>query len=150
MTLIAPIRYYQGRVAYPSQEQMRQAKQKLDFDFGDGDRPTEDRDCTHLQRITVRGASAQIRQLDEQTLQRFFDDIGYKRGFRVLTHDTSTDSQQGDVTIVHDVVYVIESRPTKGYVKLTLKSELPPSPTAGEGEFDDLFNPNLFGRSRRT
>lgn len=71
---------------------MRQAKQKLDFDFGDGNCPTEDRDCTHLQRITIRGSSSQIRQLDEQTLQSFFDYIGYNQGFRVLTHDMTTDS----------------------------------------------------------
>lgn len=47
MTLIVPIRYYQGSVGYPNQE---------------------------------------------QTLRRFFDYIGYNQGFRVLTHDTTTDS----------------------------------------------------------
>lgn len=146
MTLIAPIRYYQGRVAYPSQEQMRQTRQKLDFDFGDGNRPTEDRDCTHLQRITVRGTSAQIRQLDEQTLQRFYDDVGYKRGFRVLTHDRKTDSSHGEVTIVHEIVYVIESRPTKGYVKLTLKSEVPQVPTDG---FEGFFSGEEVNEIRR-
>lgn len=41
-------------------------------------------------------------------------------------HETDTDSVGGEVTIVHNIVYVIESRPTKGYVKLTLRSELPP------------------------
>lgn len=39
MTLIAPIRYYRGRVAYPTRQQLDQAKANLDLDFGDGDRP---------------------------------------------------------------------------------------------------------------
>lgn len=85
MTRIAPIRYYQGRVAYPSKEQLRRAESMLDLDFGHGNWPTEDVDCTHLQRIKVKGSGAQIHSLDEQTLQRFFDAVGYKRGFRVLT-----------------------------------------------------------------
>ncbi|AXK45958.1 hypothetical protein [Brachybacterium saurashtrense] len=143
MTVIAPIRYYQGRVAYPSRQQLDQAKANLDLDFGDGDRPTEDVDCTHLQRITVRGPSTQIRQLDEQARQKFFDYIGYKRGFRVLTHDTATDSNHGEAVIRHEIVYVVESRPTKGYVKLTLKSEVPPEEASGadSGEwFDGLFS----------
>lgn len=143
MTVIAPIRYYQGRVAYPSRQQLDQAKANLDLDFGDGDRPTEDVDCTHLQRITVRGPSAQIRQLDEQARQKFFDYIGYKRGFRVLTHDTATDSNHGEAVIRHEIVYVIESRPMKGYVKLTLKSEVPPEEASGADSsewFDGLFS----------
>lgn len=105
--------------------------------------PTEDVDCTHLQRITVRGPSAQIRQLDEQARQKFFGYIGYKRGFRVLTHDTTTDSNHGEAVIRHEIVYVIESRPTKGYVKLTLKSEVPPEEASGADSsewFDGLFS----------
>lgn len=104
MTLIVPIRYYQGSVGYPNQE---------------------------------------------QTLRRFFDYIGYNQGFRVLTHDTTTDSNPGEAVIRHQIVYVIESRPTKGYVKLTLKSEVPPEGPAGDrngngagssSRFDGLFS----------
>ncbi|WP_434590791.1 hypothetical protein [Brevibacterium sp. 1718] len=40
-----------------------------------------------------------------------------------LTHDGSTVSPLGEATITHQVVYDIESRPTKGSVKLALKSE---------------------------
>lgn len=144
MTRIAPIRYYQGRVAYPSQEQMRQARAHFDFiEHDDGGRPTEDRDCTHAQRIIARGPSSQIRQIDEQAQQKFFDYMGYKRGFRVLTHDESTDSDLGEVTITHEIVYVVESRPTKGYVKLTLKSEVPPEGPSGadsSSRFEGLFS----------
>lgn len=146
MTRIAPIRYYQGRVAYPSREQMEQAQTAALLDFGEGDRPTEDVDCTHLQKIVVRGPSSQIRRLDDEAQQKFFDYIGYKQGFRVLTHESTTDSTRGQVTIRREIVYVIESRPTKGYVRLTLKSEQSPSQVANEGKFDDMFNPNLFGR----
>lgn len=150
MTRIAPIRYYQGRVAYPSQEQMRQARAQFGFiEHDDGGRPTEDRDCTHAQRIIARGSSSQIQRIDEQAQQKFFDYMGYKHGFRVLTHEQSSDSYQGEVTITHEIVYVIESQPTKGYVKLTLKSEAPSEGSAGgrignnadsSARFDGLFS----------
>lgn len=147
MTRIAPIRYYQGRVAYPSQEQMRQVRAQFDFiEHDDGGRPTEDRDCTHAQRIIARGPSSQIRQIDEQAQQKFFDYMGYKHGFRVLTHEQSSDSHRGEVTITHEVVYVVESRPTKGYVKLTLKSEVPQVPTDG---FEDIFSGEEMDEIRR-
>jgi len=117
---------------------MEQAQTASLLDFGEGDRPTEDVDCTHLQKIVVRGPSSQIRQLDDEARQKFFDYIGYKRGFRVLTHETTTDSSRGEVTIRREIVYVVESRPTKGYVKLTLKSEMPP--TKSPSTYDGLFS----------
>ncbi|MFP3397609.1 hypothetical protein SB749_14860 [Brevibacterium sp. SIMBA_078] len=147
MTRIAPIRYYQGRVAYPSQEQMRRVRAQCDFiENDDGGRPTEDRDCAHAQRIIARGSSSQIRQIDEQAQQKFFDYIGYKHGFRVLTHEQSSDSYRGEVTITHEIVYVIESQPTKGYVKLTLKSEVPQVPNDG---FGGIFSGEEVNEIRR-
>lgn len=57
---------------------MQRVRGQFDFiEHEDGSRPTEDLDCTHLQRITVRGLSSQIRQLDEQARRKFFDYIGY-------------------------------------------------------------------------
>lgn len=142
MTRIAPIRYYQGRVAYPSAAQLRAARDTWDLDFGDDNRPTEDIDCTHIQRLEVRGAdAAEARRRDQRLRDKFFDHIGYKRGFRVLTHETDTDSHRGAVTITHEIVYVIESRPTKGYVKLTLKSDLPTERPQG-WVADALFGPD--------
>ena len=138
MTIIAKTRYYQGRVAYPISEQLRAARATWDFD--DVRRPTEDVDCTHIQRIEISGRDAQeARLIEKETLERFFDYIGHRSGFRVLTHETTTGSHQGAVTAIHEIVYVIELRPTKGYVKLTLKSELPPERPAGlvSGVFSD-------------
>lgn len=147
MTRIAPIRYYQGRVAYPSQEQMRQVRALFDFiEHDDGGRPTEDRDCSHAQRIIACGPSSQIRRIDEQAQQKFFDYMGYKHGFRVLTHEKNSDSYQGEVTITHEIVYVVESQPTKGYVKLTLKSEVPQVPADG---FEDIFSGEEVNEIRR-
>lgn len=145
MTRIAPIRYYQGRVAYPQLEQLLRARSAEDFDDGHGNRPTEDVDCTHLQVLEVRGATAEeARWRSERILRRFFDYVGYKRGFRVLTHETNTNSHRGDVTIAHEIVYVIESRPTKGYVKLKLKPRpqnapiAQPSPTGAQDPFQQI------------
>jgi hypothetical protein len=138
MTRIAKTRYYQGRVAYPSAEQLRAARATWDFD--DVRRPTEEIDCTHIQRIEISGRDdREARRIEKETLERFFDYIGHRSGFRVLTHETTTGSHPGAVTAVHEIVYVIESRPTKGYVKLTLKSELPPERPAGlvSGVFSD-------------
>lgn len=134
MTRIAKIRYYQGRVAYPSAEQLRHAWLRMDLDpEDDGNRPTEDTNCTHIHRIEISGPdAATARSREKKRLGRFFDYIGYKRGFRVLTHETKTNSDRGAVTMIHDIVYVIESRPTKGYVKLTLKSDVPHKATAEE------------------
>ncbi|WP_029089681.1 hypothetical protein [Brevibacterium album] len=157
MTRIAPIWYYEGRVAYPSREQLRRARQMLDLDFGDGGRPTLDLDCTHIQRLVVRGPAHRIEELDAQMLRRFRDDVGHARGLRVLTHETDRDSTHSKVTITREIVYVIESRPTRGYVKLTLKSEVPQGHPTGAGSdrgsvtnpaYDGLFS-GLDGVSKR-
>lgn len=141
MTVIGKIRYYQGRVAYPSRSQLEAAKASWDLDFGENYHSlTEDIDCTHIQRIRVYGRNAdEARDREERSLKKFFDHLQYRRGFRVLTHDTSSDSSNGRVSIVHEIVYVIESRPTRGYVKLTLKSDLPRVNKERAQSFGDQF-----------
>ena len=105
MTLIGPIRYYKGRVAYPSDEQLRTARATWDFD--DIRRPTDDVDCTHIQLIEVSGRNAgERRQLEEEKLTRFFDYIGTRAGFRVLTHQKKPDSATS-AFVSHEIVYVI-------------------------------------------
>lgn len=109
---------------------MENARCADDFDDGRGNWPTEDVDCTHLQILEVRGATAEeARWRDEQKLGKFFDYVGYKHGFRVLTHETKTNSHRGTVSITHEIVYVIESRPTKEYVKLKLRHRPSGAPT---------------------
>lgn len=140
MTRIAEIRYYQGRVAYPSAEQLRAARATWDFD--DIRRPTEDVDCTHIQLIEISGRDVQeTRRLEEETLARFFDYIGDRPGFRVLTHETRSASDRA-TAVAHEIVYVIESRPTKGYVKLKLRSEQAGGSTAGAAS--DVFGGEGF------
>lgn len=88
-------------------------------------------DCTHVQLIEVSGRNAgERRLLEEEKLTRFFDYIGTRAGFRVLTHQKKPDSDTS-AFVSHEIVYVIESRPTRGYAKLTLRSELPRSGTSG-------------------
>ena len=145
MTRIGPIRYYKERVAYPSDEQLRTARATWDFD--DIRRPTDDVDCTHIQLIEVSGRNAgERRQLEEEKLTRFFDYIGTRAGFRVLTHQKKPDSATS-AFVSHEIVYVIESRPTRGYAKLTLRSELPRSGTAGA--VSDIFSAEGIDRISR-
>ncbi|MDO4254297.1 MAG: hypothetical protein Q4C81_04005 [Kocuria sp.] len=145
MTRIAEIRYYQGRVAYPSAEQLRAARATWDFD--DVRRPTEDVDCTHIQLIEVSGRDVrETRRLEEETLARFFDYIGARPGFRVLTHETRSTSGRA-TAVAHEIVYVIESRPTKGYVKLKLRSEQTGGSAAGAAS--DVFGGEGFEQLAR-
>lgn len=130
--MIAPLRYHEGRVAYPQPEQLTDARNRLDFERYP-EKPSPQVDCTHLVVLTAHGRTAsQARHQDRQTQQQFFDRIGYTAGFRVLTQETKTDQDSRGVWIRHEIVYVIESRPTskKGYVKLTLRR----SPATSSGE----------------
>jgi hypothetical protein len=128
VTRIAPIRYYKGRVAYPSAAQLRAARATWDFD--DVRRPTVDVDCAHVQRIEAVGSTPpEARRLSERKLARFFDYVGCRPGFRVLSQEETPESEQ-TTAVSHEIVYVIESRPTRGHVRLTLRSEQPRTGTA--------------------
>ena len=122
MTVIARIRYYKDRVAYPTVEQLRVARSSWDLDGGE--RPTDEIDHVHIQRIQVFGRDAEdLRMRERVILDRFFDSVGRRPGFRVLTHETQDPETRGS-TVTHEIVYAIESRPTRGYVRLTLKSDV--------------------------
>lgn len=126
MTVVSTCIYdARGRLARPSERNVRSARFALDFDTGE--KPTFDRGSVHFYAMTTSGLTAEhARQRAKEMLARFFERAESVEGYRKIEMRRT----QGlipcnrNVSITYEILYAVED-------DSRIRSRMPESPYAG-------------------
>ncbi|MFJ2420670.1 hypothetical protein [Streptomyces brevispora] len=113
------------RLVRPDALDISRAKIRLDLDTGE--KPTFDRDHTHVFVVTASGVTPEhARQRVNAKLRQFFDRAEAVRGFRkiAMNERQGVTPCNGNTTISYEILYVVESDARS-------RSRSPESPHAG-------------------